>query len=331
MTEAGTELARTEGGGYPAGGYPVAPAITAEALKEEWLNGRKPTTRRAYAKDLEHFLAFARVKLHGVDATPDWFFRLGPAAANGLTLAYKNDQLARGLASATIARRLAAVRSLTKLARTLGLIAWDVTTAAPPPEERRDMSGPTDKDLAKLNRASKAGDGPTARRDRAMFALLAGLGLRRAEVAALDLADVDFPRARVMVLGKGKREKVAIDLPDEVFAALSAWASVRGGAGGPFFHRTDRAAPAGSAPARLSGESIRLAVGRLAKEAKVGTPVRPHGLRHSYATRMAAVGETIQAIAAGMRHSKIETTNRYLDTKKADARRLNARASKALK
>ncbi len=319
-------------------GWAEAPNLTpspmpigSDELIREWEKNHKETTRRGYAKDVADFLKFLSTQAAGTAANLDWYLSLPSGHAHKHALARKHDQEhVRKLSSATIARRLAALKSLCRLAKTFGLVAWTLDVQGPKPEDREDRSGPEDRDLVKLNRASKSGDGPAARRDRAMFVLMAGLGLRRAEVAGLSLADVDYQRGELHVLGKGKREKVPVAVPEEVFAALSLWTSVRGAEPGPLFFRTDRARGVGP-PEPLSGEAIRLAVKRLAKAAKVSGPVRPHGLRHSYATRMSKDGETIQAIAAGLRQHSIESTKRYLDTTKADAARLNRKASKLLK
>jgi len=100
------------------GSGPHLPAIGAVDLVEAFLAGRKPTTLDAYRRDLTDFARFVGAARPGpaVEALIS-----GTAGqANALALGYRADLIGRGLASATIARRLAALRSMVKLARILG-------------------------------------------------------------------------------------------------------------------------------------------------------------------------------------------------------------------
>jgi integrase/recombinase XerC len=182
--------------------------VPARRLLDAWLTGRSPRTVRAYSQDLEDFRRFF-AKLGSFASPLDTFLSMHPGRANEVVLDYKNSSLAAGLASATVARRLAALRSLVKLANTLGIVTWSIGIASPRVERRRDVRGPDEPERKRIFRVMKGlGDTPPARRDRAIVALLFGLGLRRAEVVSLDLADVDFRASTVRVLGKVKPEQV---------------------------------------------------------------------------------------------------------------------------
>src|SRR4051794_116949 len=102
----------------PLGG-PLAELPPHERLLRAFLSGRSPRTLRAYAADLADFARWAGA----LDATEAARLLLaaGPGGANLAALSYRAHLLERGLAPATVARRLAALRSLVKLARTLGL------------------------------------------------------------------------------------------------------------------------------------------------------------------------------------------------------------------
>lgn len=309
----------------PAPG-PPAPAGPPD-LVAAWLDGRKPATVAGYQKDIRHFAA--AIGFGPPREALDYFLGLDAGPANALALAYRNSMLRDGLASATIARRLAAVRSVVKLARTLGRVGWAIEVEAPRPEPRRDVRGPEPAELRKIVRAARAaGDGVRAKRDRAILALLVGLALRRGEVVALDLADVDFAGGTVNVLGKGRREKVALDMPPEVSTALAEWVAVRGHEPGPLFNPTDRQRDPG---ARLTGESVRRLVARLGRAAKVPRPVRPHGVRHAQITRLLSGGETVRNVMGFSRHSKLETVMRYDDELADAAGRLAREAARALR
>lgn len=301
------------------------PAVARPDLLAAFLSGRKPTTVKAYASDLAHF---ARL-LHrgGTGPALEWVLSLPAGDANALALAYRNTMLADGLASATIARRLAALRSFVKLARTLGRVAWSIEVEAPRPEPRRDVRGPDRSDQKKLWRELESKDDARGRRDRAIIALLFDLALRRGEVAALDLADLDFKGKTIAVLGKGKREKVTLSLKPPTIKALEAWVFARGSDPGPLFIRTDRPA----SKDRLTGESIARLVARHGKAAKVSRKVRPHGLRHAAITAALEGGLTVREVRAFSRHAKIETVMKYDDARDDPADRVAEFVSKSRK
>ena len=100
----------------------------------------------------------------------------------------------------------------------------------------------------------KAGT-PKGKRDLALVRLMHDLGLRRGEVVALDLADVDAEAGTVAVVGKGKSEKVNLTLNAPTAAALADWVAARGDWPGALFVRLDRAAGPGP-PGRLDAGNV---------------------------------------------------------------------------
>jgi integrase/recombinase XerC len=109
-------------------------------LLDAFLAGRRPTTLRAYAKDLADFAAF--LGFTTADAALKALVNGTAGRANKLALGYKAHLTGRDLAPATIARRLAALRSVAKLARTLGRVAWAIDIPSPKAEAYRDTRGP---------------------------------------------------------------------------------------------------------------------------------------------------------------------------------------------
>lgn len=280
----------------------------AHRLVGAFLSGRNARTTRAYRQDLDDF----RSHLNAATAEAAVARLLGAGAgdANALVLDYRNALVGRGLAVATVNRRLAAVRSVVKLGRTLGLVPWSVEIAGLKAEPYRDTRGPGDDGVRRLLGQLDGRTDAKGIRDRAVLRLLYDLGLRRGELVALDLADVDVATGTVAVLGKGRTGKVALTLPDATQTALVAWIAVRGSAPGPLFVNLDHAHHFH----RLDGRSVHRLVRTLGQAA--GLAVRPHGLRHAAIT--AALGLTngnVQAVARFSRHRDLRTVLRYDDNR----------------
>jgi integrase/recombinase XerC len=300
-------LARIE----PAG--PIGPPALGEVdLLAAFLAGRRPTTLRAYAKDLADFAAF--LGLDDARAAVELLVSGSGFRANALALGYRAHLTDRGLAPATIARRLAALRSFVKLARTLGRVAWTIDVPSPRSEAYRDTRGPDRDGWRKiLDTARGRATTPRGRRNLALIRLMHDHGLRRGEVAALDLADVDLEAGTVAVVGKGKSERTNLTLNRSAVAELARWIEDRGGVPGPLFVRLDRPGP----PTRLDPSNIAKASKTLGRRAGAARGSNPHGLRHHGITRLLEInGGDVRKAQKFSRHAKVETVLRYDDNRK---------------
>ena len=293
--------------------YALPPAVAAVDLLAAALAGRNARTARAYRGDYDDFARFLACPSAG--AALDTLISLPPGTANAAALAYRAHLVDRRLSASTVARRLAALRSAVKLARQLGRVAWSLEVESPRSQSYRDTAGPGRDGWRSIVEAARAASTtPKGRRDLALIRLMHDLALRRAESVALDLADVDLIRGVVMVVGKGKTQKVPITLPAPTRAALADWIAARGPDPGPLFRRLDN----GSGPdgGRLTGRGVHKIVGELGRRAKLSRPVRPHGLRHQGITRaLDATGGDVRAVRKFSRHSKVETLMVYDDNR----------------
>jgi len=302
---------------------------TGDALLAAFLAGRSPLTLRAYRRDLEDFRRVMGVPT--VAHAAALLLAHGHGAANGLALAYRADLIGRGLAAATINRRLAALRSLVKIARTLGLVPWALEVTNVRSQGYRDTRGPGDAGYRQLLAVLDRRRGPAAQRDRAAVRLLFDLALRRGEVVSLDVAHLDLAAgisgqpAVVHVLGKGQTERVPLTLPEPTRAALAAWLAVRGAAPGPLFVNFDRARKgpvegkgaegAEGGGRRLTGRSLHRIVRALGEEAGL-KEVRPHGLRHAAITAaLDRTGGDIRAVQRFSRHRDVRVLTVYDDNR----------------
>jgi integrase/recombinase XerC len=283
-------------------------------------DARKPTTKRAREIDVLDFARF--LAGDGPPVTPGQacaaFVANGRGAAAALVTAYVSDQLdRRGLAHATINRRTSTLRRLATLAYELEVIEWSLVAKTLPEQPYRDTRGPGRAGwLRVLDVATRAAaKTDTGRRDLVIIRLLHDHGLRRAEVAGLDLVDWDGDQGRLMVLGKGKGDKAPITINQPTILAMAAYLSARGDAPGPLFVRLDRARDK-SRLQRIDGDSLRKITRRLGKRAGLSKPVRPHGLRHEGITRaLDLTGGDVRKAQRFARHSKVETTVRYDDNR----------------
>jgi integrase/recombinase XerC len=310
-------IART----LPAILFPAPDA--ADRLIAAFLAGRSPQTLRAYRTDLANFAEFSKVA--GIAEAASRLLAGGHGRANETVLLFRSQLQARGLAPATINRRLAALRSLVKLARSLGLINWVLDVEGVRTEPYRDTRGPGHAGFRQLLAALDGRIDPKAIRDRALLRLLYDLGLRRAEVIGLDVEDVDLAAETVAVLGKGRTQKVNLTLTPATRAALAEWLTIRGVQSGPLFPSLDRA----TCGRRLSGMGLYLVVRQIGE--RVGLRVRPHGLRHAAITRaLDLTGGDIRSVQKFSRHKDVRLLQRYDDNRQdlggAVARRLAADA-----
>jgi len=266
---------------------------------------------KAYQADMADFATF--IEVGTPEAAARVFIEQGQGEANALALEYKADMIERELSPATINRRLASLRSLVKLARTLGLANWNLDVENVKSQSYRDTSGPGRCGIKSILAMAANQGGAKGARDVAVLRLLFDLGLRRGEVVRLDLADVDLEVKTIAVIGKGRRERQTLTLPEATCEALAAWIQERGESDGPLFVNLDhRPKVCGG---RLSGTSIYRMVRSLG--AGVGISTRPHGLRHTAITEAVkaatAEGIGLEEVLDFSRHADVSTLMIYRD------------------
>jgi integrase/recombinase XerC len=286
-------------------------SLSRPELLDAFLESLSPATLAAYSADLADFAR--AIVAPSTAAAVEQLLELDAGHANALVLAYRQRMLSLGLATATVCRRLGALRALTRLARTLGRITWTVEVRNPKLEARRDVRGPDPKSRRKVWRQLSTGDSPEKRRNRAIVALLFDLALRRKEVCGLDRADVDLARGEIQIRAKGHREQTRMTLPATTSATLAGWIEVRGDEPGPLFYRLDRGAM--GSKARLTGDGLAWICRSLGVRAKLDLPLRPHGFRHAAITAALDAGNDIRDVRKFSRHAKLETVLKYDDAR----------------
>jgi integrase/recombinase XerC len=223
-------------------------------------------------------------------------------------LHYRNHLHERGMAAATINRRLAALRSMVALAQTIGMATFELKIPGVKAQSYRDTRGPGDDGFHRmLDTLTGRGD-QKAIRDHAILRLLHDLALRRGEVVSLDLAHVRG--AFVDVLGKGRGTRQPLEMPKVTLDAVAQWVAMRGGEAGPLFTNLDRARKGG----RLTGTSVYRIVKGIGEDA--GLDVWPHGLRHlAITTALEVKSGNVRAVRDFSRHADVRTVMLYDDNR----------------
>ena len=275
--------------------------------------------------DLDGFLALAAARL--APRTVDAYRRDLTALARwhgGALATVSTDALERylaearadGTSSATIARRIAAIRSFFRHQLLLG--ARDDNPAAEIDLPRRGRRLPRVLSPAEAERLVEAAGGTTPRslRDRALVELLYGAGLRVSETVGLERASVDLGERLVRATGKGGKERV-VPLGRPAVEAVRRYLS----RGRPYLdrrHRPELFLNANGGPLTRAGAFLILR--RLAGRAGLDPArVHPHLLRHSFATHLLEGGADLRSVQEMLGHADLGTTEVY--THVSDRRR----------
>ncbi|MCL1047554.1 tyrosine recombinase XerC [Shewanella electrodiphila] len=150
-------------------------------------------------------------------------------------------------------------------------------------------------------------DDPLSKRDKAIMELFYSSGLRLAELASLDVADIDFSQNEVKVMGKGSKQRV-VPIGKMAIEAINHWcdcrsALVKAEAGDALF--------VSQQGKRLSHRSIQLRMNKWGQEQALSAKVHPHKLRHSFATHMLESSADLRAVQELLGHANLSTTQIY--------------------
>jgi integrase/recombinase XerD len=229
---------------------------------------------------------------------------------------YLAELRARGLAPATLARRVAAARTFFRHQQLLG--ARDDNPAASLELPRRTRKLPRTLSPREVERLIEAAAGTTPRclRDGALVELLYGAGLRVSEAVGLERAAVDLDRRLVRVTGKGNKERI-VPIGRAAVEAMRRYLA----RGRPFLdrrHRPELFLNARGGPLTRAGAFLILR--KLADRAGLEPErVHPHLLRHSFATHLLEGGADLRSVQEMLGHADLATTELY--THVSDRRR----------
>lgn len=275
-------------------------------------------TRRAYAIDSGQFA--------------DWAVRRGltPDAVDVRSLRRFIAALSeRGASPATIARKLAALRSLLRVQVALGhrdenpaelLVAPKLPRRLPKVLQPGEVATLLDRIPAAT---------PLELRDRALFELAYASGLRAEELVSLDVESIDFDGEAVRVEGKGGKTRI-VPAGEHALAAVERYLSRGRAALDINTAEPVRALFLSKSGRRLSTSDVRRRLRTWARQATMHAPAlssaHPHALRHSFATHLLEGGADLRAIQEMLGHATISTTQVYTRVESARLRSAYARA-----
>jgi len=274
-------------------------------------------TRTAYASDVRDFAAWAQDRGAG---PPEVDVRTLRRYAAGLS--------ERGVAPATIARRLAALRGLFRVQMELGAREDNPAELLSSPKKAQRLPRVLKaSEVAALLDSIPAAT-PLDLRDRALFELAYACGLRAEELVNLDLDSVDFDSESVRVEGKGGKTRL-VPVGEHARTALERYlARSRPELAGE--RPTDPALFLSKSGRRLSTSDIRRRLTGWARRAMARSPAlaraHPHALRHSFATHLLDGGADLRAIQELLGHATISTTQVYTRVESARLRSTYSRA-----
>ncbi|MBI4491887.1 MAG: tyrosine-type recombinase/integrase [Chloroflexi bacterium] len=272
--------------------------------------GLSNNTITAYGNDLRQFAQYVEsnqvVWLNGDHATGDQDDG-GRGVVLGFLSSLKDDN---GYAPATVARKMAAVKSLYHYLRKQGAIASDPTADLGTPQVKKPLPRAVGvQEVHALLAQAEQRQQPDGVRDWAMLELLYATGMRVTEVVSLDVSDLDLERGTVRCTGRGARVRM-IPVDAGAVCALRAYlggareALARPNPAGPGLFLNHRGQ-------RLTRQGFWLIMKELAGQAGITVPITPHMLRHSFAAHRLHDGLALQRLKEILGHASISTTQVY--------------------
>lgn len=271
-----------------------------------WLaseRGRSRNTLAAYRRDLRRYQAWLVIR--GLDAMTVSLDELRE---------FVGERRSSGAATSSVARQIAAVRSLHRYLAaeqhrpddpTARLDGVKVPAGLPKPLAEAEVTSLLDAVL---------GADPPARRDRALLELLYATGARISEIVGLSIGDIDFEESLVLLHGKGDKERI-VPFGSSAARALDDWFSPSGRAR----MIPDRWRRRGDAEAvflnqrggRLTRQGAWLVLKKYGERAGIADHLSPHVLRHSCATHLLDHGADLRVVQEMLGHASISTTQVY--------------------
>jgi len=254
-------------------------------------------TIKAYTGDLDYFATYV--------GSRDWR-NIDHVTIRG----FLSHLYEKGLSKTSVARALAAVRSLYRWLAQEGVVEQNPAALVSTPKLAKKLPRvPTIEEMNTMLDAKMPEVAAFPERDRLMFEMLYGCGIRNSELIGINLDDIRLSAEAILIRGKGKKERY-VPFGDSVKTALAAYLGARQQALAERKKNTNALLIN-----RRGGRLTTRSVGRIIKKIAVakGLPpdVHPHTLRHAFGTHMLEEGADLRAIQEMLGHERLSTTQRY--------------------
>jgi integrase/recombinase XerC len=296
----------------------VHPRTIVERATDDFLRhlrerNASPHTIKAYTGDLDNFA--------------DYIGSRGWRTIDHITIrGFLSHLYDKGLSKTSVARALAAVRSLYRWLAQEGVVEQNPAKLVSTPRLPKKLPRvPTIEEMNFVLDGKMPEVASFPERDRLLFELLYGCGIRNSELVGINLDDISLSNEAILIRGKGKKERyvpfggsalaaLAVYLPwrQQLLATLKntitrshvSKSARRGAPGMPALLVNQRGG-------RLTTRSVGRIVKRIAVAKGLSPEVHPHTLRHAFGTHMLEEGADLRAIQELLGHERLATTERY--------------------
>ena len=275
----------------------VVDRAVADFLRHLHEKNSSPHTIKAYTGDLAEFCAYV--------GSRDWQ-DVDHIAIRG----FLSQLYAKGLSKTSVARALAAVRSLYRWLAQEGVVEQNPAKLVATPKLPKKLPRvPTIEEMNSVLDGQMPDVAAFPERDHLMLELLYGCGIRNSELTGINLDDIGLSAEAILIRGKGKKERY-VPFGNSAKAALATYLRARQSvlAG---LRRNTPALLINRRGGRLTTRSVGRIIKKIAVAKGLSPDVHPHTLRHAFGTHMLEEGADLRAIQELLGHERLATTQRY--------------------
>ena len=256
-----------------------------------------PHTIKAYTGDLANFSAYV--------GSRRWE-QIDHIAIRG----FLSQLYEQGLGKTSVARSLAAVRSLYRWLASEGMVEQNPAKLVATPKLPKKLPRvPTIEEMNSVLDGQMPETAAFPERDRLMLELLYGCGIRNSELIGINLDDIRLSAEAILIRGKGKKERY-VPFGDSAKRALGAYLPARQVLLGRMGKHSS-ALLINHRGGRLTTRSVGRIIKKIAVSKGLSPDVHPHTLRHAFGTHMLEEGADLRAIQELLGHERLATTQRY--------------------